>query len=97
CGVPARPSAANGGPIRPGNAMNPRAPEFTGVRHTARTLALQVLTECRQGDAFVQEVLDKHLSQAALAPADRRLATQLAYGIIRRAGTLDALLRPLIK
>jgi 16S rRNA (cytosine967-C5)-methyltransferase len=75
--------------------MKPRAPRFRG-RHTARSLALQVLLDCREGDAFVQEVLDKQLGRAALTPPDRRLATHLAYGVLRRRGTLDALLAPLV-
>jgi 16S rRNA (cytosine967-C5)-methyltransferase len=60
-------------------------------------LALQVLSACRRRDAFVREVLDSELNRAALVPADRRLATQLAYGVLRRRGSLDALLRPLIR
>ena len=44
----------------------------------------------------MQEVLDRHLSQSPLSPPDRRLATQLAYGVLRRRGTLFALLKPLI-
>jgi 16S rRNA (cytosine967-C5)-methyltransferase len=71
-------------------------PAFAARRHTARSLALQVLFDCRRGDGFVQEVLDHNLHQAFLSPADRRLATQLAYGVIRRRGTLDALLRPVL-
>jgi 16S rRNA (cytosine967-C5)-methyltransferase len=63
---------------------------------TARNVALQVLLDCRQHDAFVQELLDHHLGRSALAPIDRRLATQLAYGVLRRRGTLDALLRPVV-
>jgi 16S rRNA (cytosine967-C5)-methyltransferase len=55
-----------------------------------------VLIDCRRHDAFVQEILDTELSRAGLAPADRRLATQLACGVLRRRGSLDALLRPLI-
>jgi 16S rRNA (cytosine967-C5)-methyltransferase len=31
-----------------------------------------------------------------LSPADRRLATQLSYGVLRRRATLDALLKPFI-
>jgi 16S rRNA (cytosine967-C5)-methyltransferase len=31
-----------------------------------------------------------------LSAADRRLATQLTYGVLRRRGTLDALLRPVV-
>jgi 16S rRNA (cytosine967-C5)-methyltransferase len=69
---------------------------FSGRAHTARTLALQVLFDCRSGDAFVQEVLDAHLNRTPLSPADRRLATHLAYGVLRRRGSLDALLRPLL-
>src|SRR5262245_19605199 len=69
---------------------------FTGLQHTGRSHALQVLLASRQRDAFVQEILEKALSQAPLEPADRRLATQLAYGVIRRRGTLDALLRLLV-
>jgi 16S rRNA (cytosine967-C5)-methyltransferase len=47
----------------------------------------------------VQEVLDRHLAgegAAHLSDADRRLATQLSYGVLRRRGTLRALLEPLI-
>jgi 16S rRNA (cytosine967-C5)-methyltransferase len=76
--------------------MKSQAPHFAGPILTARSLALQVLLECDRKDAFVQEILDKHLSSTALSPADRRLATQLAYGVLRRRRTLDALLRPLI-
>jgi 16S rRNA (cytosine967-C5)-methyltransferase len=68
------------------------SPRFHGP-HTARTLALQVLFDVRTGDAFVQEILDRHLGASNLSAADRRLATQLAYGVLRRQGTLDALLR----
>jgi 16S rRNA (cytosine967-C5)-methyltransferase len=63
---------------------------------TARGLALQVLLDGHRHDAFVQELLDRRLGQTPLSPADRRLATQLAYGVLRRRGTLDALLRPLV-
>ena len=75
--------------------MNPDQPLFRG-QHDARSLALQVLLDCRLHEAFVQEVLDRQLSQSPLSPPDRRLATQLAYGVMRRRGTLFALLRPLI-
>ena len=63
---------------------------------TARGLALQVLLECQRKEGFVQELLDRSLSRSHLAAADRRLATQLAYGVLRRRGTLDALLKPLV-
>jgi 16S rRNA (cytosine967-C5)-methyltransferase len=76
--------------------MRPR-PRFHGRQHNARSLALQVLLDCRRHDAFVQEVLDQRLGESPLPPADRRLATQLAYGVLRRRGTLHALLRPFVR
>jgi 16S rRNA (cytosine967-C5)-methyltransferase len=53
------------------------------------------LLHCGRHDGFVQEALNQALSQVALSPADRRLATQLVYGVLRRRATLDALLQPL--
>jgi 16S rRNA (cytosine967-C5)-methyltransferase len=72
------------------------APTFRGGRHNARSLALQVLLDGHRHDGFVQEVLDRHLAAHPLPPADRRLATQLAYGVLRRRGTLNALVRPFV-
>jgi 16S rRNA (cytosine967-C5)-methyltransferase len=69
--------------------MNPN----TTLRPTARTLALQVLLECQESTAFGPEILDKHLNWSNLSAPDRRLATQLVYGVLRRRGTLDALLK----
>ena len=54
-------------PPRPGNAMN-RPPHSSGQPHDARSLALQVLLDCRRDDAFVQEVLDRHLQPSRLLP-----------------------------
>jgi 16S rRNA (cytosine967-C5)-methyltransferase len=54
------------------------------------------LLQVQAKNAFVQEILDHSFSQVLLSPADRRLTTLLAYGVLRRRGTLDALLRPLI-
>jgi 16S rRNA (cytosine967-C5)-methyltransferase len=72
-------------------------PRFRGTRHNARSLALQILLESRRHDAFVPEILDRHLAAHPLPPADRRLATQLAYGVLRRRGTLHALVRPFVQ
>src|SRR5207253_7425252 len=66
------------------------------ARTSARALALHILLECRKKQAFVQDLLDENLRAASLSAADRRLATQLVYGVLRRRGTLDALLRPRI-
>jgi 16S rRNA (cytosine967-C5)-methyltransferase len=73
------------------------AVEFRGGRLGARSLALEVLQDCRHRHAFVQEVLDRRLSESELSAADRRLATQLAYGVLRRRGTLQALVQPFVK
>ncbi|MGE3805567.1 MAG: transcription antitermination factor NusB [Gemmataceae bacterium] len=71
-------------------------PRFAGKKHTARSLALAVLLECRAHEAFVQEALDRQLGQAQLSGPDRRLATQLVYAVLRRRGSLDALIRPFL-
>jgi 16S rRNA (cytosine967-C5)-methyltransferase len=76
--------------------MKPAPPTFRGKQHNARTLALHVLGLCRRHDAFLQEILDRQLTQYPLSPADRRLTTQLTYGVLRRRGTLHALLAPLV-
>src|SRR5262249_45149946 len=59
-------------------------------------LALQVLLDCARHEGFVQEILDRRLTENPLAPNDRRLATQLVYTVLRRRGTLHALLRPMV-
>src|SRR5262249_32495866 len=76
-------------------SMKSLPPRFQG-RHDARSLALQALLDCDRHEGFVQEVLDRLLTQFPLPPADRRLAATLAYGVLRRRGTLLALLRPLV-
>lgn len=79
--------------------MNDLPPTFLGRVHNARTLALQVLLDCARHEGFIQDVLDRQLStpQAReLSGPDRRLATHLAYGVLRRRGTLTTLLQPLV-
>jgi 16S rRNA (cytosine967-C5)-methyltransferase len=63
---------------------------------TARSIALHVLQQVRQKEAFVQELLDDAFRIAEPTPADRRLATQLVFGVLRRRGSLDALLRQVV-
>jgi 16S rRNA (cytosine967-C5)-methyltransferase len=71
--------------------------KFVGRRHTARSLALQVLLDCARREGFVQEVLDRRLAaEPAMSGPDRRLTTHLAYGVLRRRGTLLAMLAPLV-
>ncbi len=80
--------------------MKPPPPRFQGGQHTARTLALQVLLDCLTPGperVFVGEALDRRLGQHPLTPADRRLTTQLVYGVLRRRSTLQTLVRPLLQ
>lgn len=76
--------------------MTRAMPSFRGSQHNARSLALQILFDCRKHDAFVQEILDRQFAVHPLSAADRRLTTQLVYGVLRRRGTLRALLEPLV-
>ncbi|MFL5327361.1 MAG: 16S rRNA (cytosine(967)-C(5))-methyltransferase RsmB [Gemmataceae bacterium] len=62
---------------------------------TARSVALAVLN-APPGKAFADERLDTALNRGELSRLDRRLATELVYGVLRRRGTLDALLTPLL-
>jgi len=65
---------------------------------TARTLALDLLTALRERRGFLHELIDDLLPRVpGLAPADRRLMTTLALGVVRRAATLDALIRPFVQ
>src|SRR5688572_22122508 len=80
----------------PHHPTSPEHSEYTDrMTPTARSLALHVLLD-QHSKGFVSERLDEALQQAALSAADRRLATALVYGMLRRRGTLDALLRPLV-
>lgn len=76
--------------------MTREMPTFRGAVHTARTLALQILLDCRRHDAFVQEISDRQFASHPLSAADRRLVTQLVYGVLRRCGTLRALVQPFV-
>lgn len=60
---------------------------------TARELAFQVLRRVEEGGAFASRALDAALAQAgALEPREAGLATELVYGTLRRALSLDAAL-----
>jgi 16S rRNA (cytosine967-C5)-methyltransferase len=64
---------------------------------TARQVAADVLHRSRSRDAFAAELIDDALATASLSAQDRRFLTQLVFGVIRRCGTLDALLKPFIQ
>ncbi len=59
----------------------------------ARRAALKVLAQVREGRPF-DAALDRALK--GLTPPDRRLAHEMAAGVLRRRGALDARLAPLV-
>ena len=68
---------------------------------TARQVAADILHRTRFHSAFAGELIDEALnsggSHPPLAGNDRRLVMQLVYGVLRRKGTLDALLAPFMR
>jgi 16S rRNA (cytosine967-C5)-methyltransferase len=74
--------------------MNRFRPRFRGGDASARSLALQMLLELSRGQEFISEIMDRSLSATPLSAPDRRLATFLTFGVVRRRATLDALLGP---
>jgi len=64
---------------------------------TARAVAVDVLHQSRSRQGFAAELTENLVSSANLSPVDRRFVTQLVFGVIRRRGTLDALLKPYLK
>jgi 16S rRNA (cytosine967-C5)-methyltransferase len=62
---------------------------------SARQLAFNVLRRVEEGGAYASRALDAALAQAgALDPREAGLATELVYGTLRRALTLDLALAP---
>jgi 16S rRNA (cytosine967-C5)-methyltransferase len=59
---------------------------------TARSLALEILQRVEKTDAYANLLLDAWLRKRRLAAADRALATELTYGVLRWQGKLDYLL-----
>lgn len=62
-----------------------------------RQLALVALREIARRNAYTDIALDQGLKKANLISADRNLATELVYGIVRRQRSLDALIDQLGK
>ncbi len=61
----------------------------------ARSLALHTLREIYTKDAYADIALDRALQKHPLPDNERRLATELVYGVVRRRDTLDALISQL--
>lgn len=68
------------------------------VPGTSRQAALSVLhAYASGGETFATERLGREFRRVDLTPSDRRLATELVHGVVRRRRTLDALLRLHVK
>lgn len=61
---------------------------------SARDLAFAVLKDWKPHGTFAGERLEGLLRKRDVSPQDRRLATELVFGVIRRQATLDALIAP---
>ncbi|NER39676.1 MAG: 16S rRNA (cytosine(967)-C(5))-methyltransferase [Oscillatoria sp. SIO1A7] len=58
-----------------------------------RQIAFLALRDIYRQDAFAEVILNKYLAREKdCLPADKRLATELIYGCVRRARTLDAII-----
>ena len=78
-------------PATPTPAANPGpgAESLLPAGLDARQAAWQVLQAVASG-AYADAALERELQRRRLEPADRALATELAYGAIRQRGLLDA-------
>ena len=59
---------------------------------TARQVALATLLAAAYSNDYVNEHLEAEILRGELPPIERPLATELAFGVVRRKNTLDALL-----
>ncbi len=73
------------------NSALPPALELP-IGKTARQVALATLMTAVNSDEFVTDHLDRAFIRSDLAPIERRLATELTFGVVRRKATLDAIL-----
>ncbi len=65
------------------------------MTHSPRQAAFLALKAISQKQAYADIALDQVLQRSQLSARDRRLATELVYGSVRRQRTLDALINQL--
>ncbi len=75
--------------------LSPAMPR-TPIGTNARQVAFGTLLEAAYSHEYVTEHLDRAFQQANLPQIERRLATELAYGVVRRKNTLDAMLQSVV-
>lgn len=59
----------------------------------AREIALRVLLDIRKKDAYANIVLARELTKHELSEQDRRFLTELVYGVVKTAPTLDWMIK----
>lgn len=82
--------AASGQRGPSGGDRQPRGPQRTV--QPARRVAYDVLRAVSESDAYANLILPPAIAEAGLDPQDAALATELAYGTLRRRGTYDAII-----
>lgn len=73
------------------NSAPPPALEFP-IGKTSRQVALATLMTAVNSDEYVTDHLERAFVRSDLPPIERRLATELTFGVVRRKATLDAIL-----
>ncbi len=74
----------------------PRRPRSPAPRWTARRVALDVVRRVTDEGAYSNLALPRTIARAGLSGRDAALATELAYGTLRRLLRLDHALAPLL-
>lgn len=70
----------------------PRKDRTDRTPASARGVAFDVLARAAESGKFASEILDAELGRLEISPADKRLAVELTYGVVRRVSPLDAVL-----
>ena len=65
--------------------------------NTARGAALKTLDQVLQNGAYSNLQLNQNLKSSQLSEVDKRLATNLVYGVLQHKLTLEYWLAPFIK
>ena len=73
------------------------APAPAPLPRGARDLAFQALDQHKRTGEFVRPILDERAAAGLLSAVDRALAVELTHGVIRRQGTLNAILQPHVR
>src|SRR5512147_763530 len=74
----------------------PRSTPASRVPQSARAVALAVLVESVKSQEGVDVLLDRSLKSSSFDSRDRGLAVELTYGVLRRLGTIDWRLEPVL-